>query len=216
MNARRVAYLMGTTFLWGGLSGLIVGFLLSFQDPALKTWNVGDWIFGFIGWLGGGLIFSALSLLGFFAFSLIHQFGLGFLRRPFLWNGVLLILVALTFYDMVEIRYANFATEGESYFSYMIMPALFFIWAFIIAFIKMKDTNKLAFIPALFFMFSFTIIELFPALRQNNMKSLLDMAIPLVVVNSWQILTFHRIIANPKLERTVQKADHLESAVKGK
>lgn len=204
MNARRAARLMGTTFLIGGITGLIVGVLLSMQDPALEAWVFGDWVFGVIGWLGGGLIFSALSLLGFFAYSLIHQLGLGVLRKAFLWHTLLVLLIALTFYDVIELRYSAFAADGESYYTYFIFPLLMLVWALIVAYLKMKDTNKNAFIPTLFFMFSFTIIELIPALRDNNIKSLLDMAIPLVAANTWQILMFHRIMQDPKLASTKQ------------
>ncbi len=206
MNARRVARLMGTTFLWGGLTGLIVGFFLSFQDPALADWVFGDWAFGVVGWFGGGLIFSALSLLGFFAYSLVHQLGLGLFRKPFLWHMLLVLLMILTFYDVGEIRYSAFAQEGEPYYQYFILPSILFAWALLISYLKMKDTNKHAFIPTLFFMFSFTIIELIPALRDNNLKSLLDMAFPLVVANTWQILMFHRIMKDPKLAKSSEKA----------
>lgn len=199
MNARRLVRLMGTTFLWGGLTGLIVGFFLSFQDPALQEWVLGDWVFGVIGWFGGGLIFAALSLLGFFAYSFVQQLGLGVLRRPQLWHTLLVLLMIITFYDVIELRYSAFATEGESYYSYFILPIVLLAWALLVAYLKMKDTNKKAFIPTLFFMFSFTIIELIPALRDNNIKSLLDMAIPLIVANTWQVLMFHRIMKDPKL-----------------
>lgn len=202
MNARRIARLMGTTFLLGGLTGLIVGMLLSFQDATLNEWVFGDWVFGVIGWFGGGLIFSALSLLGFFAYSLVHQLGLGIFRKPFLWNLLLVLLIALTFYDVGDIRYTAFATEGEPYYSYFLLPLILFAWALLVSYLKSKDTNKNAFIPTLFFMFSFTILELIPAMRDNNLKSLLDMAFPLVVANSWQILMFHRIMKDPKLEKT--------------
>lgn len=202
MNARRAARLMGTTFLWGGFTGLIVGTLLSLQDPALQSWVFGDWAFGVIGWFGGGLIFSALSLLGFFAYTLIHQLGIGLFRKPVLWHTLLVLLIALTFYDVGEIRYNAFAAEGESYYSYFILPVILMAWALIISFIKVKETNKNAFIPTLFFMFSFTIVELIPAMRDNNIKSLLDMAIPLVVANTWQVLVFHRILKDPKLAKS--------------
>lgn len=200
MNTHRLVRLMGTTFLWGGLAGLIVGLVLSIQDPALESWGMGDWIFGVIGWFGGGLIFSALSLLGFFSYSLVNQLGLGLFRKPILWNALLILLMALTFYDTVELRYAFFAEEGESYYSFILLPLVLFLWGLVVAYIKAKETNKTAFVPTLFFMFAFTILELIPALRQDNIKSLLDMAVPLVVANTWQVLVFHRILKNPKLE----------------
>ncbi len=202
MNSRRLVRLMGTTFLWGGLTGLIVGCILSIQDPALQDWVFGDYMFGVIGWFGGGLIFSALSLLGFFAFSFVQQLGLGVLKKPQLWHTLLVILMIITFYDVIEFRHAAFAAEGESYYSYFILPIVLLAWALVVAYLKMKDTNKRAFIPTLFFMFSFTIIELIPALRDNNIKSLLDMAIPLIVANTWQVLMFHRIMNDPKLAST--------------
>lgn len=208
MNARKLTYLMGTTFLWGGLAGLITGIILSFQDPKLSDWDFSDWMIGTIGWFGGGLIFSALSLLGFFAFLMINQLGLGLLKGPRLWGIFLIILMLVTFYDVVEIRYAQFAQEGESYYSYFILPLIILVWGILVAYRKMKETNKNAFIPALFFMFTITILELVPAMRQNNLKSILDMGIPLIVANSWQILTLHKLIGKRGSESNVTKGNH--------
>jgi KinB signaling pathway activation protein len=208
VNARKLTYLMGTTFLWGGLAGLITGIILSFQDPKLSDWDFSDWMIGTIGWFGGGLIFSALSLLGFFAFLMINQLGLGLLKGPRLWGIFLIILMLVTFYDVVEIRYAQFAQEGESYYSYFILPLIILVWGILVAYRKMKETNKNAFIPALFFMFTITILELVPAMRQNNLKSILDMGIPLIVANSWQILTLHKLIGKKGSESNVAKGNN--------
>jgi KinB signaling pathway activation protein len=64
----------------------------------------------------------------------------------------------------------------------------------IVAYIKSKETNKKAFVPALFFMVVVTILEWVPALRINDTDWLYLMVIPLLLCNSYQLLVLHRLI----------------------
>jgi KinB signaling pathway activation protein len=75
-----------------------------------------------------------------------------------------------------------------------LIAAVIFLAGAIVAYIKSKETNKQAFIPALFFMIVVTIIEWIPALRVNDRDWLYLMAVPLFICNAYQLLTLHRLI----------------------
>jgi KinB signaling pathway activation protein len=68
------------------------------------------------------------------------------------------------------------------------------VGSLIVSYIKMKETNKGAFIPALFFMIVVTIVEWVPALRQNDLSWLILMLVPLFICNAYQLLTLHKIL----------------------
>jgi KinB signaling pathway activation protein len=61
------------------------------------------------------------------------------------------------------------------------------------AFIKAKQTNKEAFIPALFFMVVVTVIEWVPVLRVNEHSWLYLMLFPLLICNAYQVLVLHKL-----------------------
>ncbi|KHF28867.1 hypothetical protein LR68_02251 [Anoxybacillus sp. BCO1] len=58
----------------------------------------------------------------------------------------------------------------------------------------MRETNKEAFIPALFFMVVVTVIEWFPVLRINEENWLYLMLFPLLICNAYQLLMLHRLL----------------------
>lgn len=189
MNSRKVVFLIGTTLLWSGLGGVLAGFILSFQAGIRGGWKLTDWLVGIVGWIGGGLIFGALSLLGYLVFSMVNQMGRQLLRREELWETLIYLLVLITLVDLylfpTAIQHAGWG---------WMLPILLLLWSILIAYRKMRETNRRAFAPSLFFMFTMTIVELIPALRGENIFSLVDMGIPLIAANTWQILILHRLM----------------------
>jgi KinB signaling pathway activation protein len=65
----------------------------------------------------------------------------------------------------------------------------------------MKQTNKGAFIPALFFMIVATIVEWVPVLRVNERSWLYLMMFALLACNAYQILILHKLNARSEQER---------------
>ncbi|WP_088070754.1 KinB-signaling pathway activation protein [Gottfriedia luciferensis] len=193
MTSRKWVRLFLTTLLVGGIVTIITGIVygykeyLSYVQDARFLKLLVEVSFLFI----LGLVFSAVSQMGFFAYLTVHRFGLGLFKS--LWNTVQVILIVLSLFDLAYFRFKEYA-NGESFTGYLIFPVVILLFSLIVAYIKSKETNKGAFIPALFFMIVVTIVEWFPALRQNDLSWLILMLVPLFVCNLYQLLTLHKIV----------------------
>lgn len=194
-----VRFFVGT-LLVGGLTTGIIGFLLKWSEykELFIRFDVLE-ILSILFWLVGvGFIFSVISQMGFFAYLTIHRFGLGIFRSISLWNFAQIILIIFVLFDLVYFRYQLFAKDGESLAPYLFIAIYVMVIGLIVAYFKRRDTNKEAFIPALFFMIVVTVIEWFPALRVNQEDWLLLMLIPLQVCNAYQLLMLPKFIHQKK------------------
>lgn len=200
VNSRNWVRLFLSTLLVGGITTGIIGFLLKWSEykdlflrfDVIEILSVLFWLFGV------GLIFSVISQMGFFAYLTVHRFGLGIFRSVSLWNFAQIILIIFVLFDLVYFRYQSFANESESYTPYLLMAIYVLVVGVIVAFFKKRDTNKEAFVPALFFMIVVTVIEWFPALRVNQEDWLLLMLIPLQICNAYQLLILPKFIQTKK------------------
>lgn len=200
VNSRNWVRLFLSTLLVGGVTTGVIGFLLKWAEykdlflnfEIIEILSVLFWLFGV------GLIFSVISQMGFFAYLTVHRFGLGIFKSVSLWNFAQIILILFVLFDLAYFRFQLFANEGETFISYIFLALYVLIVGLIVAFIKRKDTNKGAFIPALFFMIVVTVIEWFPALRVNQEDWLLLMLIPLQVCNAYQLVMLPRFTQTKK------------------
>ncbi|QOR66811.1 KinB-signaling pathway activation protein [Cytobacillus suaedae] len=200
MNSRNWVRLFLSTLFVGAISTSVVGFAVKWNEykELFITFDFLE-ILSILLWLVGvGFIFSIISQMGFFAYLTVHRFGLGIFRS--LWKPVQLVLIAFVFFDLVYFRYQAFAKEGDLLLPYIVLAFILFLFSLIIAYIKQKQTNKHAFIPALFFMFVITSIEWFPALRVNEESWLYLMLIPLLVCNAYQLLLLSKISKNTNVK----------------
>jgi len=200
VNSRNWVRLFLSTLLVGGITTGIIGFLLKWSEykdlflrfDVVEILSVLFWLFGV------GLIFSVISQMGFFAYLTVHRFGLGIFRSVSLWNFAQIILIIFVLFDLVYFRYQLFSNESESYTPYLLLAIYVLVVGMIVAFFKKRDTNKEAFVPALFFMIVVTVIEWFPALRVNQEDWLLLMLIPLQICNAYQLLVLPKFIQSKK------------------
>lgn len=192
-----------TTLLIGSVSGAIVGFIFDYERYLSE--GIGNFIVGIIWLLGMSAAFSLIAQMGFFAYLTVHRFGLGIFRSHKLWNSVQIIIIAFTLFDLVYLRYISFKEPGETVFSYMITPLFLLVYGLIVAYLKAKDTNKAAFVPALFLMIVVTTIEWVPALTVNDPKWLWIYFTPLLTANTWQLLTLHRIQQSDGQKPSIRK-----------
>ena len=103
-------------------------------------------------------------------------------------------------------RYMKFA-EGEGILPF-IYPAVFLlIFGAIVACFKVKQTNKQAFIPALFFMTVITVLEWVPVLRTDDDSWLYFMLFPLLICNVYQLLILNRLIHASQKELAEKRAN---------
>ncbi|PGT78845.1 KinB signaling pathway activation protein KbaA [Bacillus paramobilis] len=196
MNSRKWVRLFFTTLFLGGISTVIIGFVLEWDKYAKFFQNFdGKEILAVSFWLMGvGFIFSVISQMGFFAYLTIHRLGLGMFRSPSLWNAVQLFFIAFVLFDFVYLRSVLIANGEVSLGNNILVAGVLFMFGAIVAYIKSKETNKKAFVPALFFMVVVTILEWVPALRINDTDWLYLMVIPLLLCNAYQLLILHRLI----------------------
>lgn len=193
MKSRYVVRLFFSTLLIGGIAAVFTGFIVrrnefhtyfsSFDIKQLLLTSA--WLFGV------GLLFSVISQMGFFAYLTIHRFGLGAFRSVKLWNSVQFVLIAFVLFDLVYLRYSAFG-NGQSILPFISPAVIILIAGLIVAYIKAKSTNRGAFIPALFFMVTATIIEWVPVLRVNEESWLFLMLYPLIICNAYQLLILHK------------------------
>ncbi|HDR7794873.1 TPA: KinB signaling pathway activation protein KbaA [Bacillus luti] len=196
MNSRKWVRLFLTTLFLGGISTVIIGFVLEWDKYVKFFQNFdGKEILAVSFWLMGvGFIFSVISQMGFFAYLTIHRFGLGMFRSSSLWNTVQLFFIAFVLFDFVYLRSVLIANGEASLGNNILVAGVLFVFGAIVAYIKSKETNKKAFVPALFFMVVVTILEWVPALRINDTDWLYLMVIPLLLCNAYQLLILHRLI----------------------
>jgi KinB signaling pathway activation protein len=200
VNSRKWVRLFLTTLIVGGITTGITGFAVRWSEykELFLEMNLGE-IFAVLLWLiGVGFIFSIISQMGFFAYLTVHRFGLGIFRSVSLWNSVQLVFIAFVLFDLIYFRYQIFAKEGESIISYVLIALFIFLFGLVVAYIKRSQTNKEAFVPALFFMVVVTIIEWFPVLRINEEDWLYLMLFPLLVCNAYQLLILHKLTGTKK------------------
>ncbi|MFJ8356831.1 MULTISPECIES: KinB signaling pathway activation protein KbaA [Bacillus cereus group] len=196
MNSRKWVRLFLTTLFLGGISTVFIGFVLEWDKYAKFFQNFdGKEILAISFWLMGvGFIFSVISQMGFFAYLTIHRFGLGMFRSSSLWNAVQLFFIAFVLFDFVYLRSVLIANGEVSLGNNILVAGMLFVFGAIVAYVKSKETNKKAFVPALFFMVVVTILEWVPALRINDTDWLYLMVIPLLLCNAYQLLVLHRLI----------------------
>ncbi len=192
-----------TTLLIGAITTAIVGFIINWNEYVhyftdFRILNIVSALFWFVLW---GVLYSVISQMGYFAYLTVHRFGLGIFKSVSLWNGVQVVLIVFVLFDLVYLRYETFANSGDSLLPYMGLAALLLIPAVVTAWYKAKQTNREAFIPALFFMIVVTVIEWFPVLRVNEQDWVYLMLFALLACNAYQLLILHKLNLKSQQER---------------
>ncbi|TFJ91735.1 KinB-signaling pathway activation protein [Lentibacillus salicampi] len=197
MNSRKWVGLFLKTLLIGGVTGLVTSF---FVKPAYYTNNLNPFngfeLFGIIlFFIGLGLVFSVVSQTGFFAYLFINRFGLSLFRT--FWPTVQVLLIVFVVFDLIYFPYSA-SDGGTSVFWFVLMAAAILGYGWIVSEIKARETNRRAFIPALFLMVVITAVEWVPGLRTSGTDYAWLMIIPLLACNTYQLLILHRLTGSGK------------------
>jgi KinB signaling pathway activation protein len=194
-----------STLIVGGLTTALFGFIVRWSEfqHYFTEFRIIDILSTTIWLIVMGFLFSVISQMGFFAYLTVHRFGLGIFKSVKLWNAVQLVLVAFVLFDLVYLRYETFAKSGETILPYIGLAVTLLLISLIVAWFKSKQTNRDAFIPALFFMIVVTVIEWVPVLRVNEKSWVLLMMIALLACNAYQLLILHKL--NSQSEQEKQK-----------
>ncbi|MCP3033544.1 KinB-signaling pathway activation protein [Halobacillus sp. A1] len=193
MNSRKWVRLFLTTLMIGGVLTLLSSFIIKSDSYAevFQPFQMFELLGLLLFFSGLGFIFSVISQMGFFAYLTIHQFGRGIFKGS--WTSIQVFLIAFTIFDLIYFRYQ--AAEDGSIWPYIFTALGLLLVSLMIAYFKAKETNKQAFVPALFFMVVVTSVEWVPALRAASSDYVWLMIIPLVVCNAYQLMLLHRLTA---------------------
>jgi KinB signaling pathway activation protein len=191
------------TLIIGGLTTAVVGFIVRWSEfqPYFTEFKILDILTTFIWLIGMGFLFSVVSQLGFFAYLTVHRFGLGIFKSIRLWNAVQVVLLLFGLFDLIYLRYVNFANSGDSILPYFGPALILLVVGVVVAWYKMKMTNREAFIPALFVMIVVTLVEWVPALKVNDKSWLYLMMFGLLACNAYQLLILHKLNAQSQVDR---------------
>src|SRR5699024_11666869 len=108
------------------------------------------------------------------------------------WPTVQILLIVFALFDLVYFPYT--ATDGEfALYLLILMVVGILIYGLIISWIKAKETQQRAFVPALFLMVVMTAIEWIPGLRTGEVDYAALMIITLLACNTYQLLILHRL-----------------------
>lgn len=191
------------TLVVGGIACLITSFFVESQEYGinLRPFDFMELLGLVLFFVVFGLVVSVISQAGFFAYLFIHQFGLGMFRSY--WSMIQIVLVLFVAFDLVYFPYR--ASNGEvSVWLYILMSAGLLAFGYIVAKIKVSQTNKSAFVPALFLMVVLTTIEWVPGLQTEGTDYAILMIFPLLACNTYQLLVLHKLTAQKEKNTPTQ------------
>jgi len=203
VTSRNLVKLFKNTLLVGGVTTVILGLFVRWPElqPFFVDFKIIDIISAIIWLLVMGFLFSVISQMGFFAYLTIHRFGLGIFKSASLWNAVQIVLILFGLFDLVYLRYTNFAKTGDSILPYLVPALLLLVVGLAVAWLKSRETNREALIPAVFFMIVVTLVEWVPVLRENAENWFYLMVFALMACNAYQLLILHKLNAQSEQER---------------
>lgn len=195
MTIKKWMYLFRTTWLIGVFTALVVAFVQEIRDGVHygESWYV-ELFYSVLAKVWAGTLFSVVASLGFFAFMIFNNLLLGVFKNSRLYQSVLWLLLLFAFFDVVFLRYYFFADREETMVDYVYFPLFVLVVGIAVAWWKSKVTSFKAFVSTVFFMFTFTFIEMIPALQANNGQAIGYMAITLLMCNTWQIMKLHQLL----------------------
>lgn len=197
MNSRKLVNMFFHTLWIGGLAGLLTSFIIKGNEylPHLSPFQGKDLLGVFLFFLGYGLVFTVVAQTGFFAYLFVHRYGESIFRT--FWPTVQIVVVAFVLFDIV------YLTSKELPFLFRLGLMLFIlISGLIVAFFKVRQTNKSAFIPALFLMIVIVTLELSLVLRAADADFIILMVVPVVVATAYQLFALYHVTKfDPEHER---------------
>lgn len=203
MNIKKWFFLFWSCIAVGGVVTMVSGSIMSLVDKDFGFLGLEAIGFNALMMLLVGTMFGAFSQMCFFAYLTLNYIALSIFRKKYLWNALqgytTVFAVFLTGYVLYEERTNNWF--------FWVLPLMLLLVSLAASWLKVKQTNKTAFIPTMFLMFVVTAIEAWPALQDEaNMSAIVFMIIPLFVCNAYQNFMMHRLVSNKTAETTAKAA----------
>ncbi|BCJ87297.1 KinB-signaling pathway activation protein [Effusibacillus dendaii] len=193
MNLKKFSFMVVTTVLVGILTGMLNAVTGLFANLEL-----------FFGFQAGGFV-SATALMGFWAYLTLNFIVRGFLPVRF-WRWLQVLVIVVVYIDFVYIRYITEGQNTGSIWPYVWFATWPLLVSIIAAYFKVKQSGKDSFVPALFFMYVFTIVEWFVALKSGLTGLTIMIGTILLACNTYLLL-----ILGPLLRRSPQSSPLAEN-----
>ncbi|MEF3303328.1 KinB-signaling pathway activation protein [Paenibacillus sp. GYB003] len=197
MTLKKWSYLFWTTLLIGTAIGMITSIAVKLIVPDFNFLGISvgwyEWLFMLF---GAGMI-AVLSEMGFFAYLTVRYVAMSLFRGKLLyWDILQVVLIIIALFDIVYLRYIGAAGQGgaNGWIQYVLLPVFILLVSIAVTYWKVKETNRNARIPTLFFMCVVTILEAIPAFNLNEAAHTVIMVVPLLACNAWQIMLLHRLL----------------------
>ncbi len=189
MNSRRLVQMFFKTLFIGGLIGLVTSFFVMSAEYAqyLNPIDFKELLGVTLFFLGYGLVFTVVAQTGFFAYLFINQYG-GSLFKG-LWPTAQLLFVILVVAGLIYVP----PKDDISLSTYIILTVIIVIVGALVGYLKVKQTNFTALIPALFLIIAMTVLEWTPVLRGGEFEYMILVLPTLLGANAYQLITLHYV-----------------------
>src|SRR5690625_1537063 len=177
------------TLFIGGAIGLVTSFFVMSAEYA-QYFNPIDFkeLLGVtLFFLGYGLVFTVIAQTAFFSYLFINQYA-GSLFSA-LCPKVLLLFVILVVSALIYVP----PKHDISLSAYIILAIVIVGVGAIVGYIKVKQTNFTALIPALFLMIAMTVLEWTPVLRGCELDYIILILLTLLGANAYQLISLHYV-----------------------
>ncbi len=180
-----------TTLLIGAGGAVVAGLLLQVVNGRIDFKSTADSLIYPLILLGYGMLVSVYAQLGFFAYLILNYMGIGVFPRK-AWQYIQIILSLLALLELIFLR--TFVGGGRNVLSDLLLGIGILLTAVIVAYFKVRSTNRSAWIPTFFFLTAITIVEIIGVLRIGVDSATVFIVVPLIACNAYQILMLHRIL----------------------
>ncbi|MFF2484104.1 KinB-signaling pathway activation protein [Paenibacillus sp. NPDC058071] len=197
MTIRKWFFLFWSCMAVGAVVTAVSGSIMRLTDSEFAVMGLEAAGFNALMMLMVGLMIGAFSQMGFFAYLTLNYIALSVFRKSYLWNA---LQGYTTLFAVGGLGYLLYEQRTNNWF-FWVLPLVLALGSIGIAYLKIKQTNRSAFIPTLFLMFFITFIEAWPALQgETNISAIIFMMIPLFACNAYQILMLPRLLQNAKTD----------------
>src|SRR5699024_1083861 len=188
--------------LWiGWLVGFITSLIVDFSiyETFLSPFNWKELLGLFLFYSGKGLVYTVIAQTGFFAYLFVNLYGESFFKS--FWPTVQVLIILFVLFDIVY-----FTSKELSLFFRVSLMLVILIAGIIVSYFKVKQTNRSAFIPAMFVMVVILTLELSLVLRTGKASEIILMLTPLLAATAFQLLMLHYVTkVDPEHQRRVEE-----------
>lgn len=202
MRLNQFIFFLASTVFLGALIGVVT--VLS------GMWINVQW---FTGLIEGGFL-ATTSLMGFWAFLMLNFIArVTIPRRVWRWMQLLILVVVL--YDMFWSRYhidvARHPHQHPAYGIFFLQALWPLVVALIAAYFKRKLSGKGSFLPTVFYLYVFTVVDWLLVIRSHWNPGIVNQTgIVMMACNVYMILIFGKLLSPPSAQYAVSDSEDVD------